>query len=318
VGFDVAHHVTIVSFQYPSCLAWLPCPFIWGPVGGCLRAPLVFYPTFGPRGVVQELSRDAFNLVVRYSPLVLWTIWRADRIVPTTEFSRRVLPRWAMSKTVLMRGEGVELGPEPPARPKRTRGVRFLYVGRLLHWKGVHLAIRAFADYLKTDSDGQFTIQMDGPYRPRLQRLAAQLGISDRVVFDLTSTIADVQGIYDTHDVFICPSLHDSGSFVTIEAMSRELPVVCFDRGGPAHSVTDAVGIRIATHSPAQAIADMAAALRRLGSDPELRTRMGRAGRHRAATQFSWDGKGTFMRDLYPAVQGESRPDWPINAESHA
>src|SRR5205085_2271257 len=61
VHFDVTHHVTIVSFHYPSCLAWLPCPFIWGPVGGCLRAPAAFYPTFGARGVAQELIRDAFN-----------------------------------------------------------------------------------------------------------------------------------------------------------------------------------------------------------------------------------------------------------------
>ena len=46
-GFDVAHHITFGSYRHPSCLAWLPCPFIWGPVGGGERAPLTFYSSFG-------------------------------------------------------------------------------------------------------------------------------------------------------------------------------------------------------------------------------------------------------------------------------
>jgi len=312
IGFDVAHHVTIVSYQYPSCLAWLPCPLIWGPVGGSLRAPFAFYPSFGPRRMTQELLRDGFNWVVRHSPLVLWTMWRARCIVPTTDFSKRVLPRWTHAKAVTVRGEGMDLTEPPPERPRTTSGLCVLYVGRLVYWKGVHLALRAFAEYLRTDPQAHFTLQMDGPDRPWLEELASRLNISDNVTFDVTSTIAEVKQMYDNHDVFLFPSLHDSGSFVTLEAMSRGLPVICFELGGPAHSVTDQTGVKIRARTTHQAVTDIAAALRRLATNPELRLRMGDAGRRRIADAFSWDAKGEFLRRLYPAVVGSA--ELPLDA----
>jgi glycosyltransferase involved in cell wall biosynthesis len=300
IKFDLAHHVTIVSYQYPSCLAWVPCPFVWGPVGGCLRAPIAFYPSFGVRGMWYEIGRDVFNFFVMRSPLVVWTMWRADCIVPTTEFSKARLPAWAYPKTIVVRGEGVAAG-AMPIRPPRTQGVKVLWVGRLLHWKGVHLAIQAFAEYLKWDPEARFTINMDGPDRRRLQQLVARLNLSEKVRFD-ASTVEAVEQLYDSHDVLLLPSLHDSGSFVALEAMSRGLPVICFESGGPAHSVTDEVGIRVKPVTPRQAVADMAAALRRLGADPALRHRMGEAGRRRVKEEFQWDSKGDFLSNLYPVV----------------
>jgi glycosyltransferase involved in cell wall biosynthesis len=84
--------------------------------------------------------------------------------------------------------------------------------------------------------------------------------------------------------------------------MSRGLPVICLNLGGPAHSVTDGVGIRIDARTPSQASRDMAAALARLAADPGLRLRMGTAGRARIAKAFDWDTKGDLLRDLYAAV----------------
>ncbi|MGB3544522.1 glycosyltransferase family 4 protein, partial [Rubrivirga sp.] len=85
------------------------------------------------------------------------------------------------------------------------------------------------------------------------------------------------------------PSLHDSGGFVTLEAMAARLPVVCLDLGGPAMQVTPETGIAVPAVSPSQAVADLEAALRRLASDPDLRARMGRAGRARVEADFRWD-----------------------------
>jgi glycosyltransferase involved in cell wall biosynthesis/O-antigen/teichoic acid export membrane protein len=309
IGFEIAHHVTIVSYQYPSCLAWTSCPFIWGPVGGSLRAPITFYPGFGARGVISELLRDVFNFAVVRSPLLLWTMWRARRIVPTTDFSKNVLPAWTHAKTTVIRAEGGDVGMPPDRSSRRTRDLRILYVGRLVHWKGVHLAIRAFAEYLKSDPGAQFTIHMNGPDRPRLEKLVRRMRLVNNVSFDITSTIAEVEAMYDRHDVFMFPSLHDSGSFVTLEAMARALPVICFDRGGPAHSVTDETGIRIHARTPRQAIADTTAALRQLAEDPELRRRMGEAGRRRIAEAFAWDLKGELLRSLYQEVASEAAAD---------
>jgi glycosyltransferase involved in cell wall biosynthesis len=80
-------------------------------------------------------------------------------------------------------------------------------------------------------------------------------------------------------------------------------PVICLDLGGPASQVTDDNGIKVPATSPQQAVSDLAAALLRLAQDPNLRLRLGQAGRRRVAAQFGWDQKGIFMAKVYEAVK---------------
>src|SRR5262249_17128782 len=49
---------------------------------------------------------------------------------------------------------------------------------------------------------------------------------------------AELFELYDTHSLLLFPSLHDSGGFVVLEALSHGLPVVCLDLGGPREIVT--------------------------------------------------------------------------------
>jgi len=54
VGFDLVHHVTFGTYWIPSFLAFLPVPFVWGPLGGGESAPKAFYKTFSFRSRVYE------------------------------------------------------------------------------------------------------------------------------------------------------------------------------------------------------------------------------------------------------------------------
>ena len=302
--FDVAHQVTFAAHRQPSCLGWLPCPFILGPVGGGERAPLSFYPSFGALGAIQEMLRDASNVATHLDPLVRHTRVKSNRILAATEETRRALPRWAQRKTIIVPNVGIEKLPEPETKKKRclNDGFSILYGGRLLHWKGVRLAICAFAELANRVPDATFTVAGDGPDLGHLKRLAAKLGLGSRVQFQGTSTREEFLQTYSSHDVLLFPSLHDSGGFVPVEAMSRGLPVVCLDLGGPAVTVTSDVGIKVGARSPAQTIRDLATALEQLAADPHLCARMGEAGRQRVAILYDWDRVGELLRDLYAAV----------------
>ena len=48
--------------------------------------------------------------------------------------------------------------------------------------------------------------------------------------------------LYDSHDIFVFPSLHDSEGWVVLEAMCKGMPVVCLDLGGPKDIVTELSG----------------------------------------------------------------------------
>ena len=98
MGFDIGHHVTFVSFRFPSFLAWLGVPFIWGPVAGGEQVPRRFYSAFGVSGGAQEALRDLSNVVARFDPLVRFTARRAAAVVAATNETACRLPSPAREK----------------------------------------------------------------------------------------------------------------------------------------------------------------------------------------------------------------------------
>jgi glycosyltransferase involved in cell wall biosynthesis len=77
--------------------------------------------------------------------------------------------------------------------------------------------------------------------------------------------------LYQSHDLLLFPSLHDSGGFVVLEALSHGLPVVCLDLGGPKDIVTPNSGVVIKNNgqNTTQIAAKMAAEISRLLVSPE-------------------------------------------------
>ena len=107
--------------------------------------------------------------------------------------------------------------------------------------------------------------------------------------------------------VLVHPSLHDSGGWVCLEAMAAKRPVICLDLGGPAIQVTNKTGIKVPAHNPRQTIAELKAAMEHLAANPQLRLAMGEAGHQLICDQFSLEGMGQNLNQVYaelvPAVQ---------------
>jgi glycosyltransferase involved in cell wall biosynthesis len=179
---------------------------------------------------------------------------------------------------------------------------RLISIGRLLHWKGFELGLRAFALFCPEFAAAEYWIIGDGPERKRLQKLAQRLGVGGRVTFWGAIPRRQVLERLGECDVLVHPSLHESGGWVCLEAMAAVRPVVCLDLGGPALQVTEDTGINVPATSPEQVISDLAAAFYKLASDPKLRARLSLAGRKRVEEQFDWERKGIFMAELYASL----------------
>jgi glycosyltransferase involved in cell wall biosynthesis len=93
----------------------------------------------------------------------------------------------------------------------------------------------------------------------------------------------DVPALMAAADLFVLPSRFEGLPMSVIEAMLTGLPVVACDVRGPAEQVVDgATGLLV----PVGDATALAAALRQLAADAELRTRMGAAGRVRALERY--------------------------------
>jgi glycosyltransferase involved in cell wall biosynthesis len=302
VRFDVMHHATFVNYWLPSFLGFLPIPLVWGPVGGGESAPGAFYRTFSLRGRLYEHLRDLVRGLAAADPVLRSVAPRSAVPLATTPETAAVLRRLgcrdvrAFSQVALGDQELASLARLPVRNDGPFRAVS---IGRLLHWKGFDLGLKAFADLVRDVPDAEYWVLGDGPERGRLTRLAHGLGVADRVHFLGQRPRQDVLTALGQCDVLLHPSLHDSGGFVCLEALAAGRPVVCLDLGGPAVIVSADCGYLVPADDPERVPAEIAAALHGLARDPGLRRRLGAAGRERAAELFCWDGRGAVMDGFY-------------------
>lgn len=171
-----------------------------------------------------------------------------------------------------------DVGP-PPASGTPT----LLFVGRLTREKGV----LAFVDALGTLGDAPWTARLigDGAERSEAMRRIAAHGLADRVTFDSAAGPAALEAAYRDSDIVVMPSLGpESFGLVGVEAMSLGRPVVAFDSGGVVEWLDDEVTGLLAAHGD---VTDLARKIERLVRDPELRERMGAAGRARVRSAFT-------------------------------
>ena len=293
IQFDLVHHVTYVKYWSPSFLALLPVPFIWGPVGGGESTPESFLADLGIRGKIYEGLRNAVRHLSELDPFVQLTAKRSILAWGTTSDTAERLQKLGATQVKVMSQLGLaskEITDLATLSQPYPQSFCVLSIGRLLHWKGFHLGLQAFAQ-ADLPPEAQYWIIGEGAEKKRLEALARKLKINDQVKFFGKLSRQETLKKLGQCSVLVHPSLHDSGGLVCLEAMAMQRPVICLDLGGPALQVTAETGIKIPAHSPQQVIQSLATAITRLSENPILLKAMGIAGQQRVEKVYNWQVK---------------------------
>ncbi|NMG20020.1 glycosyltransferase family 4 protein [Brasilonema bromeliae] len=310
ISFDVAHHITYGRYSSPSFLVFLRIPFVWGPVGGAESTPKPFWQDFSRRAKIYETLRNLLRWVGELDPFVHLTARKSTAAIVTTPETATRLKVFGAKRIEFLPGQ-TGINQQEFARLEQLAVssdetiIRFVSIGRLLHWKGFHLGIKAFAQTGLEQSE--YWIIGEGPERERLEELANQLGIADRTFFLGRISREETFHTLAKCHVVVHPALHDFSPTVCLEAMVARRPVVCLNLGGPAIQITEETGFKIDAQTPEQAVTDMAKAMTLLAKDPDLRLRMGQAGHKRVREAFSWESKGQFFAQLYKEISTQDK-----------
>lgn len=186
---------------------------------------------------------------------------------------------------------GVDLQQFAPAPRGPARRVEIVSVGRLVEKKGFPDLLEACASIA---ADGQFhlTIYGDGPLRPELERLRAELGLAEVVTFAGERDSSQIVAALRRADVFaITPYVTADGDRdgvpnVVVEALASGLPVVATKVGGVGEAVTHR---RNGLLAEPRDVAAIAANLKELIGDPRLRAELGTAARRTVEQSFDVD-----------------------------
>lgn len=292
--FQLVQHITFVSFRQPSFMGRLGIPFVFGPVGGGESMPPQLRANLPLRARLAESLRDAGNRFVAVDPLMQRTYADAQVIACATEETLQSIPARFRSKCIVQRAIGID-GPSTGAQPSGEVAIaetrrRFLFVGRLLYWKGLYLALHALARVKGDAPDVRLRVIGEGGDRDWLRGVAQSAGVADRVEWLPRIAHNVMQAEYRNSVALVFPSLHDSGGLVVLEALSAGLPVICLDRGGPGSMVDSSCGFSVPTggRSENEVIDQLATSMIRLIREPELRSALSEASRDRVR-DLSWD-----------------------------
>ncbi len=302
-AFALVHHVTFVKYWSPSFLSFLNIPFLWGPVGGGEAAPKAFWKDFGLRGKVYETLRSSAQRLGELDPFTRATAKQCAMAIATTEDTAKRLRHLDVTQFKVLSGvglsgqdlAGLKQSPLPAVSP-----IRFVSIGRLLHWKGFHLGLQAFVQADIPNSE--YWLLGEGPEKSTLMSMVRDSPAGGRVrFFGKVPRSSVLESLADCH-IMVHPSLHDSGGWACLEAMAIGRPVICLDLGGPGVQVTEETGIKVAAISPQQAVDDIATAMTKLAENRTLLAELGQNARERVEQFFAWENKAKETAELYDVL----------------
>jgi glycosyltransferase involved in cell wall biosynthesis len=243
-------------------------------------------------------------MAVRLDPLMNRTFAKASLIGCTTAETLQRIPRRFRDKCIVLPAIGID-PPGEQATPASPASPSFLFIGRLLYWKGVHLVLRAMPEVVRSLPNARLKIVGEGRDARWLKRVAEECGIAAHVDWVPRLPHQEISTAYQDQVALVFPSLHDSGGMVVLEAMAAGLPVICLALGGPGVFVDGSCGVAIDPSNKSEGSIQhaIAAAMIQVAQHPSGRDAL--AGNCLARARcFTWRGAA---ETLYSAWRDASR-----------
>ena len=184
-----------------------------------------------------------------------------------------------------------------PGAARADGPVRLFYHGRVDRRKGVLDMLHAL---VTVDGDWTCTISGIGPDMEAAQTLARDLELDGRVRFSGYAEYDVVPELYRTHDVFVSPTYAEGFSNTILEAMASGQAILSCRSVGVVDCIRDGEnGLLV---EPGD-IAALSAAVTRIVTDSDLRTRLAAAGLSECRRTYSWHGVGRQIMGIYDQLR---------------
>lgn len=227
-----------------------------------------------------HLRLDGYPPVLRFEHVVCGSHFLREKIA-------EIIPAFKNAEVVMC---GIELEPffrvQYDRSLDRNGAIRVIYVGGLNPDKGVHTVVRSLAHVLEMAPDLRPRLTIVGSGHPEyenyLHDLVGTLGIEDQVQFLGSVPKEQIPGILYQHDIQVVPSVWEEPfGRVVVEGMAAGLVVVGTGTGGSGEILIDGVNGLVFPPEDAAALAEQ---LARLACNPDLHSRLAKAGQKTAAS----------------------------------
>lgn len=282
IKFDVVHVYSLSDFRRVGEWYKMKDAYtILGPVGGGQKCPdaLLEYDE------VSHKYRDIVNLYCKYSLFYKEKVKRYSKTFACNYETQAYMP-------------GAEVLPDVPLneRLKNLHIIKenhekpiLLYCGRLINKKGLMLLLDV-VEKISKNLDFELQIYGEGPQKEALINRILELNLQTKVSLKGFVSYEKMSIVYSKADVFVMPSLRESGGSVLIEAMAHKLPIVALDMSLSRILAEHRTGLFVNVNNTKDAIVkEFVFDLEQLIVDERLRTELGQNGYKYVNTELTWD-----------------------------
>ena len=208
--------------------------------------------------------------------------------------AQKIIPEILSRSSVIYNGI-VEETTQPTLLPFKDKCI--LYIGRLVHEKGVDLVLKAFSQIIKSYPSTKLIIAGDGPKRNLLEKLSLDIQINHLVDFVGEYAPQTVFELINKATLVVVPSrYHEAFGQVALEASQMGRPVIASRVAGLEEIVIDQHTGLLVEMENSKAIAE---AISFLLSNPDKAIQLGKNGYHRANSFFQWKKCVDSYENLY-------------------
>ncbi|MCX5798132.1 MAG: glycosyltransferase family 4 protein, partial [Proteobacteria bacterium] len=222
---------------------------------------------------------------ILFGRLLLKIITCSDRlIILCTQSREEALKEGFSISQIVQIPNGVDTDYFKPSLNNKRTDNKITFIGRLDHWKGVHILIPAFKKLRDMGIDAHLDIIGDGPDRDKLEIMAKDSGLQKAITFH--GAVHGVATYLQESAIFVLPSLSEGLPNVMLEAMACALPVITTKVGGIVDIIKHGKnGMLVDAGNPDQ----LCNAMKHLLTDKKLATTLGREARRTIEEGFSID-----------------------------
>ena len=296
----IIHQPIPVAPRFPSMMFNEGAPVVIGPMNGGMQYPPAFRSHESlPGRMAIALGRAMSNIVNGLIPGKR----KAAVLLVANDRTRKALGDMGHTRVITLPENGVDLAKWSNAAPQHAKIAtntppRFVFMGRLVDWKALDIALAALREVEVAELD----VIGDGPMLAPWRALAHDLGLGDRVRFLGWLPQDECAEVLRRSLGLLLPSLYECGGAVVLEAMACARPVIATAWGGPLDYLDATCGLLVEPANRETMIVGFRDAMLSLIQRPDLGEQMGIAGRDRVEQHFNWESKVDAMLAIYESA----------------
>lgn len=300
---DIIHQLNMIGFREPGYLWKIEdIPFVWGPIGGLKQFPIAYLNGCGLKMKLFYQIKNIINIIqIKYDRRVNKALNRSSLLISSIPDSYQAIKKYKGLESVIIPETGCFDTDKRYLRNFNEDILHIIWVGKFDFRKQLHLALRIIE--ATHNNNIHLDIYGTGNSQQIIQtkELIGELGIENKVTMHGNQPNNLVVEAMQKAHLFLFTSINEDTSTVVLEAVSNQLPVICFDTCGMGYVVNNNIGRKIMLSGVDKSIYDFSYVINELENNRNLIKEMS-INCVKRRTELSWDNKIKLMVKLYNNV----------------